>query len=156
MVATGRLPPDCLVWCQGMPQWQPAWSIAEFAAGPLPPPYPTAAEMAKKRPYTNAAKNCKVMFVVFVIMGAWLCVVAATTAFGRGPWRRSGGLGMLRSLANFMAVVGLGSALFAALYVPLRWRVIQALPRRSRTLGLVGAFGLMAILVLMFIGMLVR
>lgn len=112
--------------------------------------------MAKKRPYTNAAKNCKAMFVVFVIMAAWLCVVAVTTALGRGPWQGSGGLRMLQSLSNCMAVIGLACGLFAAIYLPLRWRVIKALPRRARTLGLVGGFGLMAALLLSLIGMLVR
>ena len=43
---------------------------------------------------------------------------------------------------------GLASGVFAAIYVPLRWRQIKDLPRNIRLLGLIGGFGLIAILVI--------
>ena len=39
MLQSGELPPTTLVWCEGMPQWMPASSVAEFmGAAPVGPP----------------------------------------------------------------------------------------------------------------------
>ena len=47
------------------------------------------------------------------------------------------------------------ASLFAAVYLPLRWRYLKKLSPTFRTLGLIGGFGLIGMLILWVLGILI-
>ena len=52
------------------------------------------------------------------------------------------------ALATFVGLAIPLAGLFAAIYVPVRWKYLMGLSRSRRTLALVGGFGLMGLTVL--------
>ena len=118
-----------------MVQWAPPELTAELIhAGD---PRQAATDRANRDPRTkNARENCIVMFVIFCL--AMLVLVLA-------------GLGGAESAGCYGLFVVAGEV-YAALYLPLRWRVIRELSPTVRTLGLIGGFGLIGVLALTILG----
>jgi hypothetical protein len=118
--------PLILVWREGMLQWASIKDIPELA-----PAINTSAFTQLSHTTTiqrNAKINCITMFVMFGI-----CAVIF--------WFPGCGF------------VAIAAGVFAAIYVPIRWRAIKALPNPVRTLGMIGGFGLMALIPLSIIAM---
>ncbi|HET6429484.1 MAG TPA: DUF4339 domain-containing protein [Phycisphaerae bacterium] len=153
MLAGGQVGPDTPVWRQGMPQWLPAWQVEELKqfGSPAPPPMtsPIPASPPQDRKVKNAKQNCIAMFVIFValaVLMVWALAVRLGAPSGSAP--AAVGMGCIGWAAPFAAV-------FAAIYLPLRWRVIMQLSPAVRTLGLIGGFGLIAVMLLGLVGWLV-
>lgn len=109
---------------------------------PLPPPISPLPDedRRQRRIASNASQNSIAMFVVFCLQVVFLAMV---------------GLQVEIPVSGCVGLFIPAGAIFAAIYLPLRWRVIQSLPATIRNLGLIGGFGMMALAVLGLIGLLV-
>jgi hypothetical protein len=121
LIRGGGISPLVSVWREGMLEWAAIKDVPE-----LVPAINASAVMEVGRAggiQRNAKTNCITMFVMF-------CVCAVTFWFP--------GCGF----------VAIACGVFAAIYVPIRWRAIKALPNPCRTLGMIGGFGLIVMIVL--------
>lgn len=146
LIADGHVTHATLLWREGMPDWQPASAALGIStgAGMAPMPPETLALEQKQKTAKNARQNCIVMFVL--LLGMVLLFLIMIVAEASGVATRDVTIsGVFTSL---LPCLGLASGVFAAIYVPLRWRQIKDLPRNIRLLGLIGGFGLIAILVI--------
>jgi len=103
---------------------------------PLPPSHPD------QRRQRAARQNCITMFVLFLI-GLPLAISEAAAA-GRDAGGRVVCMGLFL----------LAGGVFSVFYLPFRWGTIMRLSAPFKVLGLIGGFGLIAILGLMLIRML--
>jgi len=142
MLTAKQLRPETPVWRPGMPDWAPAWSVfgLEAPVGNRP----VDREALERRRQAAILKRTKIdaavmfgMFLVGVLLLAGLAVAAHFSAHK--------GLGM--AFGPFVLAAGL----WAAFYLPLRWRQLKALPRPLNVLGLVGAIGLCSLLALLLL-----
>ncbi|MHC4718084.1 MAG: hypothetical protein ACYS5V_14015 [Planctomycetota bacterium] len=93
------------------------------------------------RKVRNAKQNCIAMFVIFAL-GALGTLSVFVAALARPDVAAASAAGGCMLWASPIA------ALFAAIYLPLRWRVIMSLPAGYRRLGLIGGFGLIGMMLL--------
>lgn len=148
MARAGRLTPAHAVWREGMPDWAPAGTIEELfpirpgLAGPVMVEYSSQLDPRTRIILRNARHNCITMFVLLVLP---LVLLASGVAMSLA--RPSQGGEMVASLASCTSIFSLVGALYAMLYLPLRWRAIMSLPRGIKVLGLIGGFGLIVLLV---------
>jgi len=87
----------------------------------------------------NAKSNCITLFavlVLWVLSILWDVVVLGATE----P----------HLVGCFIYPLSTG-AIYAAIYLPLRWRFILDLPQPHRSLGLIGGFGLILLLIIAII-----
>ena len=138
MAQAQQLTPGQLVWCEGMVNWSPAGTIPGLFPGPFPAVPVTLNYTASPDPKTQRIiKNAKINGITMFVM---FCLAIVTLG---------GCLG-----------IGWVGAVFAAIYMPLRWRTIMGLPGAFRVLTLIGGFGLIALLmagiVLMAVGISLR
>ena len=150
MLAGGQVGPHTPVWRQGMPNWLPASQVAELkqSGSPVPPPMtsPIPASPGLDRKVKNAKQNCIAMFVIFVAL-AVLMVGGLAVQLGAPAGAAPAAVGM--GCIGWAAPL---AAIFAAIYLPLRWRVIMQLSPAVRNMGLIGGFGLIAVLALGLVG----
>ena len=93
-----------------------------------------------------AMDNCIAMFVIFALLSL-LFVASVLSRLGAiGAGAPYGGMGC-------MGCAMLVGGIFAAIYLPLRWRVIMGLPGSFKVLGLIGGFGLIGFLLLGIVGL---
>lgn len=146
LLASRKISPEVPVWHPGMSEWAPARTVPELVDGlNLPamalmsPEERKAAQIVK-----NAKVNAIAMFLVFLSGLAVLgdAIVAAVAGKYIGP----------RVQDSALLIAGL----FAAIYVPLRWRTLRQLPAGFRLLGLIGGLGLIGLLVLGVLGLALR
>ena len=92
-----------------------------------PPP------LKKPRSVRLAGQNCIVMFVVFL---------PVLFSFGQAfaGWTQ-GSSGRVTNF-NVLSSVGIACGVYAAVFLPLRWRTIMTLSPVKKVLGLIGGFGL--------------
>ncbi len=147
----GQISPHMPLWREGMPQWLPASQIEQLkgvAGGPPPLTSPVPGVTPEEKKVKNAKHNCITMFVVFALFSL-LFVASALSRLGAiGAGASYGGMGC-------MGCAALAGGIFAAIYLPLRWRIIMQLPNPYRALGLIGGFGLIASLLLVMVGVIV-
>jgi hypothetical protein len=126
-LASGELTGAAKVWRDGMVEWAPAGQLLPFASFAVPMQAEGVDERKRRKIVSNAKQNMIVLFVLFCLFT--LAVAAAIT----------------RSEAAKVIAMGGGCApiagIFAAIYMPIRWRVIMSLPPGIRTMGLIGGFG---------------
>jgi len=147
MLAGGQISPHTPVWREGMADWLAASQVGELAAAmpaaapPMTSPVPTPATGDKA--VRNAKQNCIAMFVIFVGVLVLSVLAVASRFAGRVP--------LAAPLGCFAWAAPL-AAIFAAIYLPLRWRVIMQLSPAVRTMGLIGGFGLIGLFLLGLLG----
>lgn len=155
LLQAGHLTAYSLLWRVGWPQWKPAGQVQELQAYGILPAMPNpvggyyqpafVGDPAEQRKIRAAKQNTITMFVVFVLcMLSFLGVGVASArgSRGEGPALSSGCIGLF----------AIATGIFAAIYLPLRWRVIMSLPKSFKVLGLIGGFGLIGLLLLMGVG----
>ncbi len=105
--------------------------------GPYPPPWVHAQQVYHQRVVRNAKQNAIAMFVLFCLgvlgTGAPVVMILLDSDFG---WL---------TCLSWAIIAG---GVFAAIYVPVRWKVLRALSPGYRKLGMIGGIGLIALLVL--------
>lgn len=162
LLTSGQVPCTALVWREGMANWLPASAVPELLAGMTPPPVLppsfTAAQAApvdkrQARIIKNAKQNCIAMFVLFCLQASAM-VTSLIINVASAPLMRSARSNQGDSTFVFAGCWSI-AAIFAVFYVPIRWRVILALPKTYRTLGLIGGLGLIGLLVLGLFALLV-
>lgn len=159
LLAGGQVPLTALVWREGMANWLPASAVPELQDGMTPPPvFPppftaTPAMPVDKRQariIKNAKQNCIVMFILFCLQVtttlSTIILGFASTPQMRTYGRSGGGVFLSASCWSIAAI-------FALFYVPIRWKVILALPKTYKVLGLIGGLGLIGLLALALFGM---
>ncbi len=100
---------------------------------------PQLAWVAQKQLRT-ARKNCLAVFVAFLVafvFAVYWTILVGDLGGDLGDVAIGGGLGLV-----FTWVIGL----YAAIYVPLRWRVIGRLSPTIKILGLIGSAGLLGMM----------
>ena len=137
LLQDGTLSPSALVWREGMDQWRPAGEVLEL--WPTTPPNTIYVMEDPAKAVKKAKNDCIAMFVLAILIGPSLlaCLLA-----GWGEDEISGSGVACVGFLGFMAIV---MALFMAVHLPRRWRIIMALPKVYRVLGLIGGFGLILI-----------
>lgn len=151
MIRGRALHPETLVWRPGMDQWEAADLLPEFDTlmRSLPPDvYSIAGQVAAQKTTKNVRANCITMFVIFVLSTPIIAIAALQedSSHSDGAWI---------ALAVLMFFVAAVVSVFAVIYIPVRWRQIQQQSRVTKTLGLIGAGGLIAtVLVVMIVGLL--
>jgi len=157
MARSGQITPDQLVWGEGMDQWAAASTVAGlFAPGrPVPEVIPVAyarpIDDKTRKILKNAKSNCIVMFVIFCIAAPVSLLALATnppSIRGFYVYQNASGAGCTCCLWPL-------ASLFAAVYLPLRWQYLKKLSPTFRTLGLIGGFGLIGMLILWVLGILI-
>ena len=152
MLAGGQLSSHTPVWRQGMADWLPASRVEALRAASVPTPPPLTSPVPRATPddkkIKNARQNCIVMFVIFAAL-VLLTVTAVATRLAnqQGPGHMVPMFGCVGWTAPLAAI-------FAAIYLPLRWRVIMQLSPPIRALGVIGGFGLIAMTLLGVAGLL--
>ena len=142
MLQAGQISPETPVWCDGMADWAPARTVPEVAAGLDLPPPPLSPEHRKAaKTVKNAKVNAITMFVLFVVGVAMYIAMMVGEATGR------------RFNPGRYATLVLFAELFAAVYLPLRWRTLRRLPGAHGTLGIIGGLGLIVMLALTVVGL---
>ncbi len=141
MLRGKQLPPTILVWREGMEGFVQVTTFAGLIQGVKVPIRqildPHARSQAKM--FSNAKQNSVVMFVIFLL---WLLGLSATIAdILRGE---SGIVGVGACFAQ----TGMLGGIYAAIYLPLRWKTLMRLPQHFRVMGLIGGFGLIALFAL--------
>jgi len=140
MLRSKQLPPTILVWREGMAGFVQVTTFAGLIQGVKVPIRqildPHARSQAKIM--SNAKQNSIAMFVIFLL---WLLGLSSQI------------IGILRgrseaSDVNCFASVGMLGGIYAAIYLPLRWKTLMRLPQHFRVMGLVGGFGLIALFAL--------
>lgn len=150
---SGELQPTDLVWCSGMAEWVPAQSAPFFkqAAG-MPDTSAEAATLdSAERLRLNAHVNCRMMFglLLFFVLALGIETVSRTTT---DAFLSKRGVHVVpRGTDILFGLMLLGTGVFAAIYVPLRWNVIKQVRNPARVLGLIGGFGLMLLLLISII-----
>ena len=137
MLAEGQLTPDSYLWRPGMPQASAAQSLADFrAACGLPSELSPPLRPGEQRRRRNAKQNCIAIFAFCVAVPVILAVAVVSAGHVQE---------VLTGVAVAGGVVGTWAiCLYAAIYVPLRWRTVAALPKTHRALGLIGLAGVYA------------
>ncbi|HEY8668177.1 MAG TPA: GYF domain-containing protein [Tepidisphaeraceae bacterium] len=105
-----------------------------------------------------ASTNCLSLFIVFVAGLAWELIYIAATSLGASSFeqsRRGTTMTVFGVIAMFAGLSILGGAFFSIIYLPLRWTTIMSLPTKRKAMGLVGAFGLIFLLLVELIVMLI-
>lgn len=110
--------PVAMVWRPGLDQWVLAQSLPELGGDGSIPPIPIIMTPWRPDPKVRNAKQNCIAMFV---------VFCAGSAY---------------------PPLLLAAGLFAAFYLPLRWKVIRSLPTTFRVLGLIGGFGLLGFLTL--------
>ncbi len=144
MIRGRALHPETLVWRPGRDQWEAADLLPEFDTlmRSLPPDvYSIAGQITAEKNAKNVRINCIAMFVIFVISASIIALAALQDD-------SSSGAGMWVGLIVMMLLVTGPVALFAMIYVPVRWRQIHQQSRVTQTLGLIGAGGVIATLMI--------
>ena len=146
MLAAKQLRPETPVWRPGMPDWVPAWSVFGLEAPVVNPPVDR--EALERRRQATILKRTKidaaVMFGMFLV-GLLLLAGLAIAIRSARHWR----------LAVVPGPFVLAAGIWAAIYLPLRWRQLKDLPRPLNVLGLVGAIGLCSLLALLLLAAIV-
>jgi len=124
MVTAGQLGIDTPVWRNGMAAWAPIGSLSD----------PNYRPPADRRKFKNATQNCIAMFAIGAI--GMVGMIAGLLAELRDEPRQAG-----------LSIVGIIAGVFAAIYLPLRWKLIMQQSPTVRTLGLIGGFLLIAVLI---------
>jgi hypothetical protein len=135
--------PTVLVWRQGMEQWVPVVAVPALIQGVRIRPGQVT-DPALRRQFkiiSNARQNCIAMFVVLML---WLAAISVQVHYAMSGKKGAGEPGCIGT-----AVV-LGG-IYAAIYLPLRWRTIRQLPSPYGTLGIIGGVGLIVIVCLSII-----
>ena len=166
MVQAGTIDRGQLVWTEGMPDWVMAGTVAGlFSATPPPPPqrlsapamipiaYATVAYDNSSRILHNARVNCVAMFVLLVVT-----LLPRLIGMLMPPGVRLSPLGRLFRVdwAVFLGFLAFGGAIFAAIYLPLRWKYIRRLTPPYQIVGLIGGVGLLSMAAVMIIYATVR
>ena len=86
------------------------------------------------------------MFSVFC--GTLLFSILLAAMEASSPRGRSRPYGVIEMFQNFIGFIAGACAIFAAVYLPVRWKTVMKLPRTVKTLGLIGGFGLIALVLL--------
>ena len=105
--------------------------------GPYPPPWVHAQQVYHQRVVRNAKQNAIAMFVLFCLGALATGVPVAMILLGAD----FGGL----SCINWAVIAG---GVFAAIYLPIRWKVLRSLSPGYRKLGMIGGIGLIVLLAL--------
>jgi hypothetical protein len=139
--------PTVLVWRQGMHQWAPITSVPALIQGVKLRPCQIADVVVRRQrqSVSNAKQNSIAMFVIFVLSLTVIMVESVSALSGKEP-PNAGCLGNAAALGG----------IYAAIYLPLRWRTIRQLPSPFGALGLIGGFGLIGIIVVAFAMLLLR
>jgi hypothetical protein len=132
--------PTVLVWREGMPQWAPVTSVPALIQGVKLYSWQIAdPEVHRQRKIvSNAKQNSVAMFVVFLLF--LMTLMAQVTIAMSGKKAGDGGC---------IGTAGILGGIYAVIYLPLRWRTIWQLPSSFRVMGLIGGFGLIALLALL-------
>lgn len=149
MARTGDLSRGQLVWGEGMADWAPAATIPGLFDGIAEPVVPLAYAKAPdhktSRIVRNAKRNTVTLFVVFVLC---LLPVVISVLFALARHRT-----VARGISVEVTAFGCShfvwtAGIFAAIYLPVRWRYISQLPSPFKTLGLIGGIGLVTLFLL--------
>ena len=166
MVQAGTIGRAQLVWAEGMPDWVMAGTVAGlFGATPPPPPvmpsapamipiaYATAIYDDSPRILHNARVNCVAMFALLIATLLPRLIGMLMPAHGR---LSSLGRLFMVDWAVFLGFLVFGGAIFAAIYLPLRWKYIRQLTPPYQIVGLIGGVGLLSLAAVMIIYAMVR
>lgn len=140
MLRSKQLPPTILVWREGMEGFVQVTTFAGLIQGVKVPirqildPY----ARSQARIISNAKQNSVAMFVIFLL---WLMGLARLIAVALHGYEDMTGVGCF-------AWAGMLGGIYAAIYLPLRWKTLMRLPQHFRVMGLVGGFGLIALFAL--------
>lgn len=139
LIAGGRIGAATYVWRPGLAQWCAAASLSEFATMRFANvPGFDAAGSKQWRIIRNAKQNMIALFIVFILFIVAIAVSVLAVIGGRND--------QYMFMPGCLAYAAPMSAIFAAIYLPLRWRVIMSLPAAYKVLGLIGGFGLIAVM----------
>lgn len=92
---------------------------------------------------TLARKNCSGLFYIFMIEAIGWVISAPAALLG---------LKIIPHMVIWFGSFGLIAAIFAAIYLPLRWRTIRLLPKKVRRRGLIGGLGLLGLVPVQLVG----
>ena len=129
--------PKAMVWRPGMAEWSSPLDVPELALIPS-----TSNSAADRRKVSNAKWNAVFMFAAFAAYMIMFLGSVAAGVFGRfirNELKHGDEGGFVGAMALLVLVF-----FFAAIYVPLRWKVIKGLSPVYRWLGLIGGLGIMA------------
>ncbi|MCL2701345.1 MAG: DUF4339 domain-containing protein [Phycisphaerae bacterium] len=137
LLLRGPYDPQMLVWRRGMIAWAPVSQTAELMLPGLPSssvPQLLSAPLTVDRQLRNARINC---VAIAVALG-----LACLLLIGAGV----GGAGAPLAGRLFVTfALTLLPAIFVAIYLPLRIRVIQSLPVGYRVAGFLGGLGMIVL-----------
>ena len=140
MLRSKQLPPTILVWREGMQGFVQVTTFAGLIQGVKVPIKqildPHARSQAKI--ISNAKQNSVAMFVIFLLWLMGLSSQIIGILHGRAK----------TTDASCFATAGMLGGIYAAIYLPLRWKTLMRLPQHFRVMGLIGGFGLIALFAL--------
>jgi hypothetical protein len=138
MLERKQLLPCTPVWRPGLADWQPAASVPALGGGQAVSPRDLMSpeQLRQARIVRNAKINAVAMFVVFIV---GVLVSGGTLALRLNGVLHTG-------YACLITPVTVASV-FAAIYVPIRWRALKESPVPFSTLGLIGGIGLALLLI---------
>ncbi len=144
MLRDKQLPPTILVWREGMVEFVQVTEFAGLIRGVKVSPRMILDPQARRQRQmvSNARQNSVTMFVIFLLGLMGLLVQIAIIL--RGNAETTGG--------GCFVMVGVLGGIYAAIYLPLRWKILMTLQQNFRVMGLVGGFGLLALLPLSIAG----
>ncbi len=137
---TGQLPLTTLVWREGMRQWKLVTKVLELLQDVPEPPGGFAAVSMSYRQAGHIYYAKRNAIGMFILLQLWLMGLLAYVV-----------IAIVRSRYTGVACInctGILGGIYAAVYLPLRWRTLLQLPRTTRLLGFIGAIGLIALLLL--------
>lgn len=156
LAVTGGIVRQTLVWKTGMEHWVAAGRVLGlFEDVPVlvrPVAYAKPEEGDEK--LCRRARQFAVTMFIALILGLVAMAELILETFGpAGMALRIPGPVLL--VANIGVLTTIPMGLFAAVYLPYRWRVIRHLDKNHRLLALVGGTGLIVLLVGMTAGLLI-
>ncbi len=140
MLRSKQLPPTILVWREGMEGFVQVTTFAGLIQGVKVPIRMIADPEARRQAkiISNAKQNAVAMFVVFLL---WLMGLSATIAgILQGEPDTAVGVGACFGPAGMLG------GIYAAIYLPLRWKTLMSLPQSFLVMGLVGGVGLITLI----------
>ncbi len=140
MLRSKQFPPTIMVWREGMAGFTQVTAFAGLIQGVKVPirqildPY----ARSQAQMLSNAKQNSIAMFVIFLL---WLLGLSRLIAVALQGDADMTGVGCFAS-------AGMLGGIYAAIYLPLRWKTLMSLPQSFRVMGLIGGFGLIALIAL--------